>query len=89
MFAIVTKSRRSSVPLDILFEFFNRVALPVVLYASEVCGHNDYATISSIKKLRKIIHFEIFIDWCAILYTLIIYITDIIQRTMFMSQNCV
>ena len=37
MFAInVTKSRRLSLPLDILFELFDRVVLPVVLYASEI-----------------------------------------------------
>ena len=41
MFAIVTKSRRLSLPLDILFELFDRVILPVVLYASEIYGHND------------------------------------------------
>ena len=39
MFAIVTKSRRLSLPLDILFELFDRVVLPVVLYASEIYGH--------------------------------------------------
>ena len=48
-----------------------------------------YATISSIKKMRDIIHFEKIMDWCAILYVLSICITDIIQRTLFMSQNCV
>ena len=48
-----------------------------------------YATISSIKKMREIIHFEIFMDWCAILFILSIYITDIIQRTLFISQNYV
>ena len=41
MFAIVTKSRRLSLPLDILFELFDGVVLPVVLYASEIYGHND------------------------------------------------
>ena len=46
-----------------------------------------YATISGIKKMREIIRFEIFVDWCAILYFLSIYITDIIQRTLFMSQK--
>ena len=46
--AIVTKSRRLSLPLDILFELFDRVVLPVVLYASEIYGHND----SCIKKLE-------------------------------------
>ena len=48
MFAIVTKSRRLSLPLDILFELFDRVVLPVVLYASEIYGHND----SCFKKLE-------------------------------------
>ena len=48
MFAIVTKCRRLSLPLDILFELFDSVVLPVVLYASEIYGHND----SSIKKLE-------------------------------------
>ena len=48
MFAIVTKSRRLSLPLDILFELFERVVLPVVLHASEIYGHND----SCIKKLE-------------------------------------
>ena len=48
MFAIVTKSKRSSLPLDILFELFDRAVLPVVLYASEIYGHND----SCIKKLE-------------------------------------
>ena len=48
MFAIVTKSRRLSLPLDILFELFDRVVLPVVLHASEIYGHND----SCIKKLE-------------------------------------
>ena len=43
---IVTKSRRLSLPLDILFELFVRVVPPVVLYASEIYGHND----SCIKK---------------------------------------
>ena len=38
--------------------------------------------------MREIIHFEIFMDWCAILFILSIYITDIIQRTLFLSQNC-
>ena len=46
MFAIVTKSRRLSIPLDILL--FDRVVLLVVLYASEIYGHND----SCIKKLE-------------------------------------
>ena len=46
--AIVTKSRRLSLPLDILFELFDRVVLPVVLYTSEIYGHND----SCIKKLK-------------------------------------
>ena len=41
MFAIVTKSRRLSLPLDILFELFDRVVLPFVLYASEIYGHHD------------------------------------------------
>ena len=41
MFAIVTKSRRLSLPLNILFELFDRVVLPVVLYASEIYGHSD------------------------------------------------
>ena len=31
MFAIVTKNRRISLPLDILFELFDRVVLPIVL----------------------------------------------------------
>ena len=45
-----------------------------------------YVTISSIK---KIIHFEVFI-WIGMQYYLFFqYITDIIQRTLFMSQNCV
>ena len=49
MFAIVTKSRRKlSLPRDILFELFDRVVLPVVLYASEIYAHND----SCIKKLE-------------------------------------
>ena len=48
MFVIVTKSRRLSLPLDILFELFDRVVLPVVLYASEIYGHSD----SCIKKLE-------------------------------------
>ena len=48
MFANVTKSRRLSLPLDILFELFDRVVLPVVLYANEIYGHND----SCIKKLE-------------------------------------
>ena len=48
MFAIVTKSRRLSLPLDILLELFDRVVLPVVLYASKFYGHND----SCIKKLE-------------------------------------
>ena len=48
MFAIVTKSRRSSLALDVLFELFDRVVLPVVLYGSEIYGHND----SCIKKLE-------------------------------------
>ena len=48
MFAIVTNSRRLSLPLDILFALFDRVVLPVVLYASEMYGHND----SCIKKLE-------------------------------------
>ena len=47
MFAIVNKSRRLLLPLDILFELFDRVVLPVVLYASEIYGCND----SCIKKL--------------------------------------
>ena len=34
MFASVTKSRSLSLSLDVLFELFNRVVLPVVLYAS-------------------------------------------------------
>ena len=44
------KSRRLSLSLDILFELFDRVVdiLPVVLYASEIYGHND----SCIKKLE-------------------------------------
>ena len=46
MFAIVTKSRRLSLPL-VLFELFDRV-VPVVLYAREIYGHND----SCIKKLE-------------------------------------
>ena len=45
-----------------------------------------YATIFSIRKMREIIHFEIFMDWCGILFILSIYITDIIQPTLFMSQ---
>ena len=48
MFAIVTKSRRLSLPLDILFGLFDRVVLPLVLYASEIYRHND----SCIKKLE-------------------------------------
>ena len=40
MFAIVTKSRRLSLPLDILFELFDKVVLPVILHASEIYGHN-------------------------------------------------
>ena len=48
MFAIVTKSRRLSLPPDILFELFDRVVLPVVLYASEIYGHSN----SCIKKLK-------------------------------------
>ena len=41
MFAIVTKSRCLSLPLYILFELFDRVVLPAVLYASEIYEHND------------------------------------------------
>ena len=48
MFAIVTKSRRLLLPLDTLFELFDIVVLPVVLYASEIYGHND----SCVKKLE-------------------------------------
>ena len=48
MFAIVTKRRRLSLPLNILFELFDRVVLPVILYASEIYRHND----SCIKKLE-------------------------------------
>ena len=48
MFAIIAKSRRLSLPLDILFELFDRAVLPVVLYGSEIYGHND----SCIKKLE-------------------------------------
>ena len=48
MFVIVTKSKRLSLPLDVLFELFDRVVLPVVLYASEIYGHKD----SCIKKLE-------------------------------------
>ena len=47
MYSIVSKSRRLSLPLDILFELFDRVVLPVVLYSSEIHGNND----SCIKKL--------------------------------------
>ena len=47
IFAIVTNSRRLLLPLDILFELFVRVVLPVVLYAREIYGHNDLC----IKKL--------------------------------------
>ena len=36
MFAIVTKSRCLSLPLDILFELFDSVVLSVVLYASKI-----------------------------------------------------
>ena len=50
------------------------------------CIHLRYATISSIKKMREIIYFEIFMDWCAILFILSTYITDIIQHTVFISQ---
>ena len=48
MFAIVTKSGRLSLPLDILFEIFDIVVLPVVLYVSKIYGHNY----SCIKKLE-------------------------------------
>ena len=48
MFAIVTKSRRLSLPLDILFELFDKVVLPVVLYPSDIYVHND----SCIKKVE-------------------------------------
>ena len=48
MFPIVTKSRRLSLPVDILFELFDKVVLPVVLYGSEIHGHND----SCVKKLE-------------------------------------
>ena len=40
-----------------------------------------YSTISSIKKIREIIHFEIFTDWCAILFVL-----SIIQLTSFYTH---
>ena len=60
-----------------------------VIPCRNICPHISlilrYATISSIKKIREIIHFEIFMDWCAILLILSIYITDINQRTLFMS----
>ena len=48
MFAIVTKSKSLSLPLGILFQLFDRVVLPVVLYVSEIYGHND----SCVKKLK-------------------------------------
>ena len=35
-----------------------------------------YATIYSIKKMREIIHFETFMDWCAILYIIISMVTN-------------
>ena len=41
MVVIVTKSRRLSLPLDILFKLFDRAVLPVVLYVSEIYGDND------------------------------------------------
>ena len=43
MFAIVTKSRRLSLPLDILFELFDKVVLPDI-HASEIYGHNYSCT---------------------------------------------
>ena len=49
-FTIVTKSRRLSLPLDILFELFDRVVLPVVLYANKIYGHT--CSYLCIKKLE-------------------------------------
>ena len=61
MFTIVTKSRRLSLPLDILFELFDRVVLPVVLYASEfiICKtHNDHCKQLSSNVYSNIIYFQ-------------------------------
>ena len=41
MFALITKGRRLSLPLDVLFELFDKLIIPIITYGSEVIGINN------------------------------------------------
>ena len=48
LYALTTKSRRSLLPIDIIFELFEKMVVPILLYCSEVYGYID----KCIKKLK-------------------------------------
>ena len=41
MFALITKGRRLLLPLDVLFELFDKMILPILTYGSEIYGINN------------------------------------------------
>ena len=40
IFSLVKKARKEKLPLDIQFELFDRMVIPVILYGSEIWGYN-------------------------------------------------
>ena len=40
IFSLIKKARKEKLPLDIQFELFDRMVIPVILYGSEIWGYN-------------------------------------------------
>ena len=41
MFALLTKSRRLCLPIDVILDLFDKIVLPILLYGCEIWGHTD------------------------------------------------
>ena len=41
LYALTTKSRRLLLPIDILFELFEKMVVPILLYRSEVYDYSE------------------------------------------------
>jgi len=48
MYSILRKSRKLGLPLDLQFQLFDAVVSPILLYASEIWGHEDNAVIEKL-----------------------------------------
>ena len=49
-FSLITKVKQFNLPVDVFIELFERVAIPILLYGSEIWGYEDA------KQLQKMIN---------------------------------